>query len=187
MSKRCPSCDSSHVLRTSFRGPAERRFRLLQSPHRCEECSERFFVISRNGWHVIFGPLVLVITLAIITLLIPMKASQVEPSARPSRGAIVLPNVRASPDLRNNRSWRVLRGLFPPLLLPPAAGEQLHQRIEERPHRRGVLSELVAQHDRRVDADRILARVNRSLGRQQQPRKGIIRQGTESASRYDPW
>ena len=53
------------------------------------------------------------------------------------------------------------------LLLPPMPGQQPHQRIEERPHRRGVLGELVAQHYRRVDADRILARVNRGLGRLQ--------------------
>ena len=51
------------------------------------------------------------------------------------------------------------------LLLPPVAGQQLHQRIEERAHRRGVLGELVAQHDRRADADLILGRVNRGLGR----------------------
>jgi hypothetical protein len=37
-----------------------------------------------------------------------------------------------------------------------ATSSQFPQRIEEGPYRRGVLGELVAQHDCRVDADRIL-------------------------------
>ena len=51
------------------------------------------------------------------------------------------------------------------LLLPPGVGEHLQQRIEEGPHCRGVLRELIAQHQRRVDAQLILGRVNRGLGR----------------------
>ena len=44
------------------------------------------------------------------------------------------------------------------LLLPPTAGEQFHQRIEQRENSRGVLGKLVAQHDCRADADLTLAR-----------------------------
>ena len=45
---------------------------------------------------------------------------------------------------------------------PPVSG---HQRIEHRPHGRLVLRERRAHGNRRVDADRILRRVDRGLGR----------------------
>ena len=44
------------------------------------------------------------------------------------------------------------------------AGQQPHQRIKECAHGGGVLAELVAHRDRPVDADRVLGRVDRSLG-----------------------
>ena len=70
---------------------------------------------------------------------------------RPHRAGIVAPCV-------------VLPDRIPNLLLSPVPGQQPHQRIEEREHRRGGLRELVAQHDGGADADRILAWINRGLG-----------------------
>jgi len=53
-------------------------------------------------------------------------------------------------------------------LLPlPTPSQQIHQRIEERSHCRRVLGERGTHRYRGLDADRILARVNRSLGRKQ--------------------
>jgi len=80
------------VHRSSARA-GERRYHPLRSPYRCEECDERFWLFSLTAWRMGFWGLVVLIALAIIALLIPAKAPQLPPSARPDSGAIVLPNV----------------------------------------------------------------------------------------------
>ena len=95
-SKRCPRCGSSDVRRSSFQGTDERKPYALRSPYRCEECGERFWVISRKARHAMIWILVLVVLMiaSSIALLILAEIPQQGPSAPPSDGAIVLPDVR---------------------------------------------------------------------------------------------
>ena len=90
-SKKCPSCGSANVQRSSFRSPEEAELHVFTSPYRCEDCSQRFWVLSRKARHAMIWIAVLVITTVTISSLIPMPAPRV-PEA-PSRGAIVFPDV----------------------------------------------------------------------------------------------
>ena len=97
MTRKCPRCGSSGVHRSSFRGPDEREFYILRSPYRCEQCGERFWVISRKAQRAMIWILVLLVLMIVsvtLALLIPAEIPQPPPLAPPSRGAIELLDVR---------------------------------------------------------------------------------------------
>jgi hypothetical protein len=84
------------VRRSSFHGPEEQAEFFLQSPYRCEECGERFFVISRKARRAMLWMLIvlaLLIAYAVITFMIPAEIPQEQPSKKMARDAIVLPSV----------------------------------------------------------------------------------------------
>lgn len=96
MSKKCPRCGSLKLRRSAYQGFQEGVFHVLQSPVRCEECDERFWILSRLARTLIFWIFVLMIAAATIALLIPARAPEVptqRTSALPSGGAIA-PDVR---------------------------------------------------------------------------------------------
>jgi len=70
MSKKCPRCGSSKLHRSSSQ-PHEGEFHLLQVPFRCEECGERFWILSGQAWALIFWIFVIMIAAATTALLIP--------------------------------------------------------------------------------------------------------------------
>src|ERR1700720_4630037 len=97
MSRKCPRCGSSGVHRSSFRGPDEREFYVLRSPYRCEQCGERFWVVSRKAQRAMIWILVLLVLMIVsttIALLMPAEIPPLPPSVPPARGAIELPDVR---------------------------------------------------------------------------------------------
>lgn len=97
MSRRCPRCGSLDLRRSSFRSREERQDHILRSPYRCEECGERFWVISRKARNATMWMLALVIASGTIALvmapLIPVRVPpQQAPSAPSSVGAGAVPS-----------------------------------------------------------------------------------------------
>ena len=93
MSKKCPRCGSLKLHQSSYQGFEEGKFHVLQTPVRCEECDERFWILSRQAWALIFWIFVFIIVAATIALLIPAQAPEVR-KPLPAAGAIALPDVR---------------------------------------------------------------------------------------------
>ena len=52
MLTRCPNCKSFDVRRSSVRGMEPSTRPRLQSPYRCRECGERFWVVSRRAYYL---------------------------------------------------------------------------------------------------------------------------------------
>jgi uncharacterized protein (DUF983 family) len=75
MSKKCPRCGGSKLHRSSSE-PQEGEFHILQLPVRCEECGERFWILSRRAWALILWIIVIMIAAVTIALLIPTKAPE---------------------------------------------------------------------------------------------------------------
>ena len=95
-SKKCPRCGSLNVRRSGFQSQDEEQIHVFTSPYRCEECSERFWVLNRKTRHAMIWILVLLIASVTIAWLIPTGAPPPPTRATPTSGAIVLPDVRVS-------------------------------------------------------------------------------------------
>ena len=74
MSRKCPRCGSLKLHHSAYRGSQEGTFHVLQSPVRCEECGERFWILNRRARSLIFWVVVLIIAVATIALLMPAQA-----------------------------------------------------------------------------------------------------------------
>jgi uncharacterized protein (DUF983 family) len=70
MSRKCPHCGSLKLHPSSLH-PHEGEFHLLQVPVRCEECGERFWILSHQAWAVIFWIFAIMIAAATTALWIP--------------------------------------------------------------------------------------------------------------------
>jgi hypothetical protein len=91
--QKCPRCGSLDIRRSSFRSSEERESHFLRSPYRCENCDERFWVLSRKAKYLV-GMLVALIALAVIAILIPAETSQPQPRPK-ARAALGRPPILA--------------------------------------------------------------------------------------------
>ena len=90
-SKRCPYCDSLNVRRSRFQSLDEGEVHAFTSPYRCQECSGRFFVLSRKTRYAIIGILAFLIASATFALM-PMRDRPPEVPAAHTAAVVVLPN-----------------------------------------------------------------------------------------------
>lgn len=90
--KKCPHCGSSNVRRAHFQSRDEAQRHVLTSPYRCEECSKRFWVLSRKTRNATIVIIALAIASVIIVSLIPMRLPPEPPPTAPS-SATALPEV----------------------------------------------------------------------------------------------
>ena len=65
MIRRCPSCGSINVRRSTIHTSDRTPQHILRSPYRCHDCRERFWVFSRNAYYF-GGAIAVVIVTAII-------------------------------------------------------------------------------------------------------------------------
>ena len=93
LKKKCPTCGSAEVRRSAFRDYEEARAHIFRSPYRCEKCGKRFWVISRKVRRLILWTLGGAFALLTIAFLIPEEPPQKPPSAQPSGGAIMPPDI----------------------------------------------------------------------------------------------
>jgi hypothetical protein len=115
--KRCPACQSTNVRRSGC--CSEERFaHALHSPYRCNDCNERFWLLSRSTriGAVVAGALVSAAMLVVVgaTLLHePVGAAAgVAPDSRSSPGV-------ASPDGSPLRDWSASSVPMAATLPPP--------------------------------------------------------------------
>ena len=87
--EKCPRCGSSNVRRAHFQSRDEAQRHVLTSPYRCEECNERFWLLSRKTRQTTIAILALVIASVIM---MPMKPPPLVPPAAPASGEIALPD-----------------------------------------------------------------------------------------------
>src|SRR6185312_8997472 len=69
MARKCPRCGCSDVRRSTIHSVDEEQLHVFLSPYRCNECDERFWVISRRARQMAIGLLVLAVTGVTIALL----------------------------------------------------------------------------------------------------------------------
>ena len=91
--KKCPRCGSPNVRRAHFQSRDEAQRHVLTSPYRCEECNERFWLLSRKTRHTTIAILALVVASVIIASVMPMKPPPLVPPPAPASVELALPDV----------------------------------------------------------------------------------------------
>ena len=96
MARKCPRCGCSDVRRSTIHSVDEEQLHVFLSPYRCNECDERFWVISRRARQMAIGLLVLAVTGVTVALLMGGLATpQLRAPTQSSGGAMMVLNVAA--------------------------------------------------------------------------------------------
>jgi len=79
MSKTCPRCGSYNVRRSSYPSAGEAGLHAFESPYRCRNCRDVFWVMSRHARHMMIGALVILIASPTLVFLIVTQTPHVSP------------------------------------------------------------------------------------------------------------